>query len=352
MKIRLEQEQDYREVENLIREAFWNVYRPGCMEHLVLHRLRQEECFIPELDYVLEEDGRIAANIVYAKGTLTAEDGTKTPMLMFGPVGVLPECQGKGYGTKLITYTLELAAKLGYPAVAITGNPDYYSRFGFESASGHGIYYEGLDQSEEAPFFMVKILDASKALSLKGTYSDPACFFVDEKEVEAFDRSFPPKEKKDPILASCRFCKTDGENEDFAALCEALDRALDQAVGGKIQRQQYAKYNLRDSIHDVILIYREGRAVGCGAYKLYDEETVELKRIYVDSSLQGRGIGKELVRRLEADAKKAGYRYAVLETGAPLIRAAKLYQGLGYERIPNYGQYADMPDSICMKKKL
>jgi predicted N-acetyltransferase YhbS len=196
MKIRLEQEKDYFEVENLTREAFWNVYRPGCFEHLVLHNLRYNACFVPELDYVMEEDGKIIANIVYAKASLTMDSGNKTDILLFGPVGVLPEYQGEGYGAKIIAFTLEKAMQMGYPAVVITGNPAYYSRFGFESASKYGIYYEGMDRSEEATFFMVKVLDAHGMDTLKGTYSDPACYLVDEKDIDAFDKAFSPKVKE------------------------------------------------------------------------------------------------------------------------------------------------------------
>lgn len=196
MKIRPEQTNDHREVENLVREAFWNVYRPGCSEHLILHNLRKDPSFVPELDYVLEENGRIAGQIAYAKGKLVLDAGGETPLLLFGPVGVLPEFQGRGFGTKLIRETLQKAAALGWPAVVITGAPAYYAGFGFESASKHGIYYEGMDRSAEAPFFMVKILDSERARELKGTYSDPPCYLVDEAELEEFDRQFALKKKE------------------------------------------------------------------------------------------------------------------------------------------------------------
>lgn len=148
------------------------------------------------------------------------------------------------------------------------------------------------------------------------------------------------------------FIKTDGENPDFARLCDKLDQNLDELVGGRVQRQKYVKYNQRESIHDVILVYKDEQAVACGSYKFYDKETVELKRIFTDYSIRGTGIGKELVKRLEADAKAAGYRYAILETGKVLTPACGLYKSLGYQKIPNYGQYVDMPESICMKKEL
>lgn len=191
MQIRLEKEQDYKEVENLTREAFWNVYRPGCFEHYVIHKLREDAAFLPELDYCAEENGKIIANIVYAKAKVDDFD-----VITFGPVSVLPEYQGKGCGAKLIRYTLEKAAAMGYPLVLITGNPDYYKKFGFESASKYGIFYEGMDRNEESPFFMVKILDAEKAKGLTGTYADPAVYQTDEKEVDEFDKIFPPKVKE------------------------------------------------------------------------------------------------------------------------------------------------------------
>lgn len=173
---------------------------------------------------------------------------------------------------------------------------------------------------------------------------------------EAYDeviKKLPGKERNRlPVMAGLRFEKTDGEDETFAKLCGLLDANLEEIVSGKFERKKYEQYNLRDSIHDVIVVYHEGKAVGCGAYKFYDEETVELKRIYIDHSCRGMGLGKELLRRLEADAKIAGYRYAVLETGELLKEATGLYRKMGYKVIPNYGQYADMPESLCMSKKL
>lgn len=194
MKIRLERKKDYFEVENLTREAFWNVYRPGCFEHLVIHKLRDDEAFVKELDYVIEEDSKLVANIVYAKGNIKLEDGSIKDALIFGPVSVLPEYQKKGYAKKLINYTLELASKMGYPFVLITGNPDYYKKYGFESASKYEIYYEGMNKEDESPFFMIKVLNDKKLV--KGVYSDPEVYNIDENELEEFDKQFPTKVKE------------------------------------------------------------------------------------------------------------------------------------------------------------
>lgn len=196
MIIRLEEEKDYFETENLTREAFWNVYREGCFEHLIIHNLRKDKSFVKELDYCIEIDNKIIANIVYAKGKLKLENGNIREILIFGPVSVLPEYQKKGYGEKLINYTIEKAKELGFDAIVITGNPKYYKKFGFESCSKYKIYYEGIDKNEEAPFFMIKILNDNNIENLKGIYSDPDCYKADEKELEEFDKKFPFKIKE------------------------------------------------------------------------------------------------------------------------------------------------------------
>lgn len=196
MIIRLEEEKDYFETENLTREAFWNVYREGCFEHLIIHNLRKDKSFVKELDYCIEIDNKIIANIVYAKGKLKLENGDIREILIFGPVSVLPKYQKKGYGEKLINYTIEKAKELGFDAIVIMGNPNYYKKFGFESCSKYKIYYEGLDKNEEAPFFMIKILNDNNIENLKGIYSAPDCYKADEKELEEFDKKFPFKIKE------------------------------------------------------------------------------------------------------------------------------------------------------------
>ena len=182
MIIRLEEEKDYFETENLTREAFWNVYREGCFEHLIIHNLRKDKSFVKELDYCIEIDNKIIGNI--------------REILIFGPVSVLPKYQKKGYGEKLINYTIEKAKELGFDAIVIMGNPNYYKKFGFESCSKYKIHYEGIDKKEETPFFMIKILNDNNIENLKGIYSAPDCYKADEKELEEFDKKFPFKIKE------------------------------------------------------------------------------------------------------------------------------------------------------------
>ena len=153
-------------------------------------------------------------------------------------------------------------------------------------------------------------------------------------------------------LSELEFKDTDGVDPDFELLCSRLDSALDEIVGKKFQRTQYEQYNQRDSIHDVIVAYLDGNPVACGAFKMYDEDHAELKRIFTEPSNRNMGLGTEMVRRLEAKAKIKGYKWCILETGKPLEEACHVYKKAGYKIIPNYGQYADMPDSICMQRRL
>lgn len=190
MNIRKAAPKDYLETEGVIRRAFWNVYREGAIEHYVLHSMRQESDFIPELEYIIEEDGRIVAAIAYMFSDIKTDSGEDKKILLLGPVGVLPDYQEKGYGRALIEYTLDKADTLRYPAVVLSGNPFYYSRFGFESASAYGIYYKGLDKTQQSPFFMIKVFDEDKVKKLKGIYSDPEVYYPSESAVREYDRLY------------------------------------------------------------------------------------------------------------------------------------------------------------------
>ncbi|RVU55480.1 GNAT family N-acetyltransferase [Anaerosphaera multitolerans] len=193
--VRLENCNDYSEVENLTREAFWNVYRPGCTEHYILHRYRKLPEFIPQLSFLIEDEGKIVAHIMYSKGEIICDNGKIIPIIIFGPISVLPGYQGRGYGSELINYSLNKAKDMGFGAVVITGDPKYYQRFGFENARSRGIYYSDLPRDEEMPFLMVKELKKGYLKEVIGTYKDPSGYLVDNSEVAEFDLKFPIKEK-------------------------------------------------------------------------------------------------------------------------------------------------------------
>ena len=194
LTIRLEIEKDYRAVEELTREAFWNVYKPGCDEHYYTHMMRSHEDFIPELAFVVEKDGEIIGNIMYSKAWLFDENGEKKDILSFGPICVLPKYQRQGCGKLMIRHSFDKAVELGYDTVVIFGNPGNYICNGFVSCKkknvclDDGIYPTALLVKELIP----GTLDGKKWKYVQST-SCECCNDIDA--VAAFDQTFPPKEK-------------------------------------------------------------------------------------------------------------------------------------------------------------
>ena len=193
--IRLENKNEHREVENLVRESFWNVYRPGCTEHYVLHQLRNDPAFVPELDFVMEKDGKLIGQNMFMRASITADDGRNIPIMTMGPICISPEFKRKGYGKKLLDYSLEKAAELGAGALCFEGNIDFYGKSGFTYAREFGIRYHGLLEGADDSFFLCKELKTGYLDGITGVYAPPQGYFVDEAETEEFDRLFPPKEK-------------------------------------------------------------------------------------------------------------------------------------------------------------
>ena len=194
--IRLEEKKDYREVENLVRESFWNVYRPGCSEHYVIHVLRDDPAFVPELDFVMEQDGILIGQNMFMKTVIEADDGREIPVLTMGPIGITPELKRKGYGKKLLDYCLEKATEMGFGAVLFEGNIGFYSHCGFDYASKFGIRYHDLPEDADSSFFLCRELIPGYLDDVTGVYQTPQGYYVKDEDVEEFDRQFPPKEKK------------------------------------------------------------------------------------------------------------------------------------------------------------
>ena len=193
--IRIEKKEEYREVENLVRESFWNVYRPGCLEHYVLNQLRKDPDFVTELDFVMLEDGKLIGQNIFMKTAIKADDGRDIPIMTMGPICIAPELKRKGYGKILLDYSLEKAAAMGCGAVCFEGNIDFYGKSGFTYASEYGIRYHGLPEGEDASFFLCKELIPGYLDGITGEYATPEGYFVDETEAEEFDKEFPYKEK-------------------------------------------------------------------------------------------------------------------------------------------------------------
>ena len=193
--IRLERTEEHRETETLVREAFWNVYRPGCLEHYVLNQLRNDEAFVPELNFVMEKDGRLIGQNMFMRAVIKADDGRDIPIMTMGPICITPELQGKGYGKILLDYSLEKAAELGCGALCFEGNINFYGKSGFTYASDFGIRYHSLPEGADASFFLCKELKNGYLDGISGEYTPPKGYFVDEAQAEEFDKQFPPKEK-------------------------------------------------------------------------------------------------------------------------------------------------------------
>ncbi len=194
--IRLEKKEDDRTVETLIREAFWNVYRPGCSEHYVMHVLRNDPAFVRELDFVMEQDGRIIGQNMFMKTVIQADDGRTVNVLTMGPICITPELKRQGYGKILLDYSLEKAKEMGFGAVLFEGNIAFYGKSGFDYAGKFGIRYHDLPEDADASFFLCKELIPGYLDGVTGVYLTPKGYYVDDTDVEKFDRDFPPKQKR------------------------------------------------------------------------------------------------------------------------------------------------------------
>ena len=194
--IRLERKEEYRAVENLVRESFWNVYRPGCLEHYVLNQLREDDAFVSQLDFVMEKDGQLIGQTMFMHATIKADDGRDIPIMTMGPICIMPELKRQGYGKKLLDYSLKKAAEYGCGALCFEGNINFYGKSGFTFAREFGIRYHGLPEGADSSFFLCKELIPGYLSGVTGEYAPPQGYFVNEEAAEEFDKQFPYKEKQ------------------------------------------------------------------------------------------------------------------------------------------------------------
>ena len=201
MKIRNEQPSDYREVENLTHEAFWNVYRPGCTEHFVLNRYRNNPDFIPELDLVIENDDKIIGHVMFSHASLTKADGSTMPAWTFGPISIAPDYKRKGYGLALLNHAIDKARAMGIGVLCMEGNIEFYRHAGFDFASKMNIHYHSEPKESEVPYFLAQELlpgYLKKMNIIEATYTPPHGYFVAEENPDEFNQyeaEFPYKEK-------------------------------------------------------------------------------------------------------------------------------------------------------------
>lgn len=193
IKIRNEIDSDYKKVEEITREAFWNLYCPGCNEHLIVHCLRNHKDFIKELAFVIELDGDIIGSIHYSKSKVISKDGKEYETITFGPVSILPNLHRKGFGRLLIEHSIQVARDLGYKAIIIGGYPYHYETYGFTSAKKYGIslpdgnFYKGI---------MALPLYEGALDGISGNVYFSEVMEPNETMLEEFDKGFSYKEKK------------------------------------------------------------------------------------------------------------------------------------------------------------
>lgn len=193
--IRLERPEERRAVESLIRDSFWNVYRPGCLEHFVIHQLRKDPAFVPELDFVMFRNGTLIGQNMFMRAEIRADDGRSIPIMTMGPICIATEFKRRGYGKMLLDYSIAKAAEVGCGALCFEGNILFYGKSGFRYASEFGIRYHGLPPGEDASFFLCRELVPGYLDGVTGEYATPAGYLVDETQAEAFDAGFPKKTK-------------------------------------------------------------------------------------------------------------------------------------------------------------
>jgi predicted N-acetyltransferase YhbS len=191
--IRPEEHGDRFACEALVRDAFWDVYKPGCDEHLILHKARNSPDFVPDLDLVAVEDGRIIGCILATRARVVNDaEGTSHDVICLGPVAVRPDRQQTGVGSSLIRAVLERAGRLGGTAAFLYGNPAYYSKFGFEDARR---WHVTTSQGKNFEAFMGIELIPDGLDEISGRLMESTVFTVDPAEVEEFEHRFPPREK-------------------------------------------------------------------------------------------------------------------------------------------------------------
>ncbi len=200
--LRQETPADHRGAENLTREAFWNRYAPGCVEHYLLHTMRDSRAFIAELDTVAEVDGQIVGNIVYTEAKILGDNGQWYPVISFGPVAVLPEFQGQGIGGRLIEHTIRRAKEMGYRAILIYGDPDFYGRFGFVQAEEYGIGTP--DNMYAVPLQALELYPGALS-GCQGRFYEDSVFEIDLQAADEFDKGFPYKERESSLPTQARF---------------------------------------------------------------------------------------------------------------------------------------------------
>ncbi len=193
--IRLVNENEYTDIEKVVRQSFWGLYRPGCVEHFIVHQAREKNWLIKALDYCITVDNNIVGHVMYTHANIRLNNGLDKDVLVLGPICILPQYQRKGLGKQLLDFTLNLATKYGYGAVVVIGNPKFFGKVNFVPAKNYNIYYSKLPKDKPAPFFMIRELQAGYLDDTNATFEPNEAYSVTMDEVDQFDKIFDAKDK-------------------------------------------------------------------------------------------------------------------------------------------------------------
>lgn len=213
LNIRNEKSEDFHTVESMTREAFWNVYCPGACEHYLLHVMRDSQAFVAELDLVAELDGKVVGNVVFVVSHIDMDNGKRLEVLSMGPIAIAPEYQRHGVGRRLVAHALDKASELDYAAVLLCGEPDLYSKYGFEQAERYGIRNADNSYSPALHIYWLK----PDMVQLGGRYFENEVYEIADEDVEAYDKLFPHREKISGTPSQLRF-------DQIVAMSRPFDR--------------------------------------------------------------------------------------------------------------------------------
>ena len=185
-------EKDYFRTEYITRESFWNLYRPGCVEHLILHNMRNSNSYISRLDLIAVSKNEIIGHIISTKAKVIDSQNIEREILCVGPFAVLSIFQKKGIGSKLLNQSIVIAKELGYIGMILFGNPEYYHRFGFRNAKEYDITTKDCQNFE--PFMALEFQNNGLA-DVKGRFIEDNVFETNADDLNEFDKKFPYKEK-------------------------------------------------------------------------------------------------------------------------------------------------------------
>lgn len=192
IEIRKELPQDYYETEAMTRRSFYNVYGPGCDEHLLVHKLRAHKDYLPDCSRVAVVDGKIAGTIMFFKGMIRGEE-EDVEIATFGPLCIDHKYKNCGIGRKLMEATIPLVKEAGFPGIVIFGEPEYYPKFGFRRGREFGL--SGMDGNVSDPFMGLELIEGG--LCIKGGKFEESSVLEEltEEALAELDKEFPPLKK-------------------------------------------------------------------------------------------------------------------------------------------------------------